>query len=144
MATHSSILAWRIPGIVKPGWLQSTGVSRLRHNLVTKPPPKVKPAFRSIINSFSCMSGFGLLIFCSGFYVFIHQFIVFLTTLFDFFFSFKIAFILMIFFSFNNILEICIMIFVGFTVFYYGDLLSFIFLNYCLYQLSHSIVSFSW
>ena len=50
----------------------------------------------------------------------------------------------MIFFSFNNILEICIMIFVGFTVFYYGDLLSFIFLNYCLYQLSHSIVSFSW
>ena len=50
----------------------------------------------------------------------------------------------MIFFSFNNILEICIIIFVGFTVFYYGDLLSFIFLNYCLYQLSHSIVSFSW
>ena len=86
MATHSSILARRIPWIEKPGWLQSTAVSRLRHNLVTKLPPNVKPAFHSIINSFSCMSGFGLLIFCLGFYVFIYKFIVFLTTLFDFFF----------------------------------------------------------
>ena len=49
----------------------------------------------------------------------------------------------MIFFSFNNILESCIIIFVGVTVFYYGDLLSFIFFNYCLYQFSHSIASFS-
>ena len=28
MATHSSILVWRIPGTEKPGWLQSMG-SRL-------------------------------------------------------------------------------------------------------------------
>ena len=25
MATHSSILAWRIPGTEEPGWLQSIG-----------------------------------------------------------------------------------------------------------------------
>ena len=25
MATHSSILAWRIPWIKEPGWLQTTG-----------------------------------------------------------------------------------------------------------------------
>ena len=34
MAAHSSILAWRIPWIEKPGSLQSMG----SHNLVTKPP----------------------------------------------------------------------------------------------------------
>ena len=36
MATHSSILAWRIPGIVEPGGLQSMGSQRVRHNLATK------------------------------------------------------------------------------------------------------------
>ena len=38
MATHSSILAWRIPWIEEPGRLQSMGVSRVRHDLKTKPP----------------------------------------------------------------------------------------------------------
>ena len=38
MATHSSILAWRIPWTEKPGGLQSTGSQRVGHNLVTKPP----------------------------------------------------------------------------------------------------------
>ena len=32
MATHSSILAWRIPGMGEPGGLPSLGSHRLRHN----------------------------------------------------------------------------------------------------------------
>ena len=31
MATHPSILAWRIPQTEEPGWLQSMGSQRLRH-----------------------------------------------------------------------------------------------------------------
>ena len=34
MATHSSILAWRIPWTEKPGGLQSIGWQRVRHDLV--------------------------------------------------------------------------------------------------------------
>ena len=36
MATHSSILAWRIPWMEEPGGLQSTGSQRVRHRLATK------------------------------------------------------------------------------------------------------------
>ena len=32
MDTHSSILAWRIPGTEKSGGLQSTGLQRVGHN----------------------------------------------------------------------------------------------------------------
>ena len=32
MATHSSVLAWRIPGTVEPGWLLSMGSHRVGHN----------------------------------------------------------------------------------------------------------------
>ena len=32
MATHSSILAWRIPPTKEPGGLQSMGSQRVRHN----------------------------------------------------------------------------------------------------------------
>ena len=32
MATHSSILAWRIPWTEKPGELQSMGSQRVRHD----------------------------------------------------------------------------------------------------------------
>jgi len=32
MATHSSILAWRIPGTGEPGGLPSMGLHRVRHN----------------------------------------------------------------------------------------------------------------
>ena len=32
MATHSSVLAWRIPGTEKPDRLQSTGSHRVRHD----------------------------------------------------------------------------------------------------------------
>ena len=36
MATHSSILAWRIPWTEEPGGLQSIGSQRVRHERVTK------------------------------------------------------------------------------------------------------------
>ena len=32
MATHSSVLAWRIPRTEEPGGLQSTGSQRVRHD----------------------------------------------------------------------------------------------------------------
>ena len=32
MATHSSTLAWRIPGTGEPGWLLSMGSHRVRHD----------------------------------------------------------------------------------------------------------------
>ena len=35
-ATHSSIPAWEIPQTEEPGWLQSMGLKRIRHNLATK------------------------------------------------------------------------------------------------------------
>ena len=35
MATHPSILAWRIPWMEEPGGLQSTGLQRVRHNWAT-------------------------------------------------------------------------------------------------------------
>ena len=35
MATHSSILAWRIPGMEEPGRLQSMGSLRVGHDSVT-------------------------------------------------------------------------------------------------------------
>ena len=36
MATHSSILAWRIPWTEEPGGLQFLGSQRVRHDLATK------------------------------------------------------------------------------------------------------------
>ena len=36
MATHSSILAWRIPWTEEPGGRQSMGSQRVDHNRVTK------------------------------------------------------------------------------------------------------------
>jgi len=32
MATHSTILAWRLPWINEPGWLQSMALQRVRHD----------------------------------------------------------------------------------------------------------------
>ena len=37
MATHSSILAWRVPWTEEPGGLQSMGSQRVRHNWATNP-----------------------------------------------------------------------------------------------------------
>ena len=39
MATHSSILAWRISWTVEPGRFPVHGVVRVRHDSMTKPPP---------------------------------------------------------------------------------------------------------
>ena len=36
IATHSSILAWKIPWTKEPGGLRSMGSQRVRHNLATK------------------------------------------------------------------------------------------------------------
>ena len=36
MATHSSILAWRIPQTEEPGGLQSMGPQRVGHDLATE------------------------------------------------------------------------------------------------------------
>ena len=36
MATHSSILAWRIPWTEEPGGLQSMESQTIRHDLATK------------------------------------------------------------------------------------------------------------
>ena len=39
LATHSNMLAWEIPWTEKPVGLQSMGVAKFGHDLVTKPPP---------------------------------------------------------------------------------------------------------
>ena len=36
MATHSNILAWESPWTEEPGGLQSMGLQRVRHDLVTE------------------------------------------------------------------------------------------------------------
>ena len=36
MAAHSNILAWRIPWTEEPGGLQSMGLQKVEHDLVTK------------------------------------------------------------------------------------------------------------
>ena len=41
MATHSSILAWKIPWTEEPGGLQSTGLQRVKHDLVSEHAHKV-------------------------------------------------------------------------------------------------------
>ena len=45
MATHTSILAWEIPWTEEPGGLQSVGLQRVRHDLVTKPPQQTLRAY---------------------------------------------------------------------------------------------------
>ena len=43
MATHSSILAWRIPWTEGPGGLQSTGLQLVGHDLANSLPSLPKP-----------------------------------------------------------------------------------------------------
>ena len=46
MATHSSVLAWRIPGTVEPGGLLSTGSHRVglkRHSSSSSSSPTSRP-----------------------------------------------------------------------------------------------------
>ena len=42
MATYSIILVWRIAWTKEPDGLQSMVLQRVRHNLLTKPPPSYK------------------------------------------------------------------------------------------------------
>ena len=54
MATHSSILAWRIPWTEDPGRLQSIGSQRVRHDLGTKQQQaKVLSTFKHNITWFN-------------------------------------------------------------------------------------------
>ena len=53
MATHSSILAWRIPWIEDPGWLQSPSAVILE-------PRKIKFAIVSTVSLFICHEVMGL------------------------------------------------------------------------------------
>ena len=46
MATHSSILAWKIPCSEEPGGLQSVELQRVRHDWATKASPPTKPEHR--------------------------------------------------------------------------------------------------
>ena len=51
MATHSSILAWEIPWTEELGRLQSMGVTRVRLDLATKPPPPLYSTRNSTLDS---------------------------------------------------------------------------------------------
>ena len=52
MATHSSILAWKIPWTEEPGELQSWGQKRFRHVLVTKQEADLRE--RKYLNPIYC------------------------------------------------------------------------------------------
>ena len=41
IATHFSILAWEIPWAKEPGWATVHGITRVGHNLATKPSPPI-------------------------------------------------------------------------------------------------------
>ena len=51
MATHASILAWRIPWTAEPGGLQSMGSQRVRHDLATEHPQQTHSSPLSFISS---------------------------------------------------------------------------------------------
>ena len=50
MATHASILAWRIPWTEGPGGLQSMGSQRVRHDWVTKHSTMMMHVTQSLIS----------------------------------------------------------------------------------------------
>ena len=64
MATHSSILPWRIPWTEEPGGLQSLGLQRIRHDLATNsftcyPSTKnwkLEPGLKDVFKSCSRMA----------------------------------------------------------------------------------------
>ena len=49
MATHSSILAWRIPWTEEPGGLQSMESQRVRHNWATNTFTSIRKAWTQLI-----------------------------------------------------------------------------------------------
>ena len=62
MATHSRILAWKIPWTEEPGGLQSLGSQRVRHVLSTKQQQKRCVAVARLF----CCDGVFALIVCSS------------------------------------------------------------------------------
>ena len=50
MATHSSIVAWRIPWTEEPGGPQSTGSQRVKHGLATKQQQKLQHHLKKDFN----------------------------------------------------------------------------------------------
>ena len=52
MATHSSVLAWRIPWTEEPSRLQSIGLQRVGHDLVTKTKTTTSEVEHLFIGSF--------------------------------------------------------------------------------------------
>ena len=57
-ATHSSIVAWRIPWTEDPGRLQSMGMQRVRHNWVTKPSSAQHKDTHVTFHKEHCSAGF--------------------------------------------------------------------------------------
>ena len=57
MATHSSILAWKIPWTEEPGWLLSMGSQRVGHDWTT-PLTTSFIVFSPLIPSLSLVSGY--------------------------------------------------------------------------------------
>ena len=55
--THSSILAWRIPGREEPGGLQSVGTKRVGYNWVTEQTHVTLRAARRSLNGERCPEG---------------------------------------------------------------------------------------
>ena len=53
MATHSSILAWRIPWTEEPGGLQSLGSQRVRHDWTYMQPPLTKRCHNNCLHTLS-------------------------------------------------------------------------------------------
>ena len=62
MATHSSTLASKIPWTEEPGRLQSMGLQRVRHNLVTE-HMKIASGAYITLSSFSLILLLSLLLF---------------------------------------------------------------------------------
>ena len=48
MATHSRVLAWRIPWTEEPGGLQSIGSQRAGHDLATKQQQHIEIAINTV------------------------------------------------------------------------------------------------
>ena len=70
MATHSSVLAWRIPGTGEPGGLPSTGSHRVRHDWSDLAAAAAAAADRGICLFLSLHSLFSIDMFPSGFFLF--------------------------------------------------------------------------
>ena len=75
MATHSSVLAWRIPGTGEPGGLMSMGSHRVGHNrsdLAASAAIFSHPSVNLIVAHHSLHFVFPLLTFTQCFYLLFH------------------------------------------------------------------------